>query len=98
MKFQNQWNIFLKNMKYISLNKMIKKILLTIIRFYQYAISPLLGPNCRYTPTCSQYTYEAILEHGIIKGIYLGSRRILRCNPFHKGGYDPVPCKKDKNN
>lgn len=95
MKFQNQWNIFFKNKRYISLSNLGKKALLKIIRFYQYGISPLLGPRCRYTPTCSQYTYEAVLEHGVIKGAYLGIRRILRCNPFHKGGYDPVPCKQD---
>lgn len=67
--------------------------MLNIIRFYQYGISPLLGPNCRFSPTCSQYTYEAIVEHGIIKGIYLGIKRVLRCNPFFKGGYDPIPLK-----
>ena len=97
MKFQNQWNIFSKSKGYISLSNISKKGLLKMISFYQYGISPFLGPNCRYTPTCSQYTYEAILEHGAIKGTYLGIRRILRCNPFHKGGYDPVPCKKDDN-
>ena len=96
MKFQNLWNTFLKNKRLINLSNLIKKGLLKVIQFYQYGISPLLGPNCRYTPSCSQYTYEAILEHGVIKGIYLGIKRILRCNPFFKEGYDPVPHKKDE--
>lgn len=68
-----------------------KKIALKLIRFYQQAISPMLGAHCRFTPTCSQYTYEAIQIHGFLKGIFLGARRILKCHPFHPGGYDPVP-------
>ena len=80
------------------IKRLVKRVLLNMIRFYQYGISPLLGPRCRFTPTCSQYAYEAITEHGIIKGIYLGTKRILKCNPFFKGGYDPVPCKKDRKN
>lgn len=68
-----------------------KRVMLWIIRFYQLAISPHLGPHCRYTPTCSQYAYEAVVKYGPIKGGYLAARRILRCHPFHKGGYDPVP-------
>lgn len=78
------------------INQLIKNLILTIIKFYQDGISPLLGPRCRFTPTCSAYAYEAIIEHGVIKGIYLGTKRILKCNPFFKGGYDPVPFKKDK--
>ena len=61
------------------------------IRFYQRFISPGLGRNCRFTPTCSQYALEAIEKYGALKGGWLAFRRILRCNPFHKGGYDPVP-------
>ncbi|MDR1831522.1 MAG: membrane protein insertion efficiency factor YidD [Fusobacteriaceae bacterium] len=72
-----------------------KKIALFLIRFYQRQISPYLGKNCRFIPTCSAYAYEAIEVHGLIKGTYLGIRRILRCHPFHKGGYDPVPKKKE---
>ena len=94
MKFQKQWTIFLKKIKSIKINNLIKKGLLKIIRFYQYGISPLLGPRCRFTPTCSQYSHEAIIEHGVFKGLYLGIKRVLKCNPFFKGGYDPVPCKK----
>ncbi len=67
------------------------KILLGIIKFYQKFISPFLGQNCRYLPTCSQYTFEAISRYGAIKGSFLGLKRILRCHPFAKGGYDPVP-------
>jgi len=94
MKYQRQWTMYFKSTRFIPINNLIKKGLLMIIRFYQNGISPLLGPRCRFTPTCSQYTYEAITEHGIIKGTYLGIKRLLKCNPFFKGGYDPVPCKK----
>lgn len=70
---------------------MIQSIFLGLIRSYQYFISPLLGPACRFHPSCSAYTYDAILYNGTVKGIYLGFRRILRCHPFHRGGYDPAP-------
>ncbi|NCC17056.1 MAG: membrane protein insertion efficiency factor YidD [Clostridia bacterium] len=73
------------------MNKMVKKFLLLLIRFYQVGISPLIGPHCRFTPTCSQYAYIAINRYGIVKGTYLAVRRILKCHPFHEGGYDPVP-------
>lgn len=68
-----------------------KQALLALIRFYQRSISPLSGPHCRFTPTCSQYAYEAIAKYGPFKGIRLALWRILRCQPFGKGGYDPVP-------
>ena len=70
---------------------MIAKLLVLPIRFYQYAISPLLGPSCRFTPTCSEYAKQAILKHGPIKGLGLAIWRILRCNPWGGSGYDPVP-------
>jgi uncharacterized protein len=70
---------------------MIKKVLLFLIRCYQRGISPLLGSHCRFLPTCSAYTYEAIGKHGAFKGIFLGIKRILKCHPFHPGGHDPVP-------
>lgn len=68
-----------------------KRVLLAMLRFYKRSISPLLPPACKYTPTCSEYAMEAIQKHGVIKGVGLAIWRILRCNPFAKGGYDPVP-------
>ncbi len=68
-----------------------KRVLLALVRFYRRAISPFRPPGCRYTPTCSQYALEAIEKYGALKGGWMAFRRILRCNPFHKGGYDPVP-------
>lgn len=67
-----------------------RRIPLALIRFYQIAISPIFPPSCRFTPTCSQYGYEAIAKYGIIKGGWLTVRRIARCHPFSRGGYDPV--------
>ena len=67
------------------------KLALLLIRFYQWFISPGLPPACRFYPTCSEYGYEAISRYGIIKGGALTVRRLLRCHPFHPGGYDPVP-------
>jgi len=66
-------------------------VLIAPIRFYQMAISPLLGPSCRYTPTCSQYAKEAIMKYGPFKGLWLAIKRILRCHPWGGSGYDPVP-------
>nr|WP_207669007.1 membrane protein insertion efficiency factor YidD [Natranaerovirga hydrolytica] len=69
-----------------------KKLLLFLINIYRKYISPLKRqPTCNYTPTCSMYSYEAISKYGVVKGGYLSIKRILRCNPFKKGGYDPVP-------
>ncbi len=70
---------------------MIKQLLLLIIKFYQFFISPLTGRNCRYYPTCSAYAFEAVAKHGSLKGGALAVKRVLRCHPFHAGGYDPVP-------
>ena len=69
----------------------LKKLLLSAIRFYQRRISPGLPPRCRFIPTCSQYALEAIRRYGALKGGALALWRILRCNPFSHGGYDPVP-------
>ena len=68
-----------------------KDILIKLIQFYRKHISPQLPDMCRYYPTCSQYALEALEKYGAVKGSYLAIRRILRCHPFHKGGYDPVP-------
>jgi putative membrane protein insertion efficiency factor len=66
-------------------------ILVTLIRAYQYLFRPLLGANCRFAPTCSEYALEAIIKHGAAKGMLLAIRRVLRCHPYHSGGFDPFP-------
>ena len=68
-----------------------KRMMLKSLRFYKRNISPLLPPACKYTPTCSEYAMEAVERFGPVKGGYLAAKRLLRCNPFAKGGYDPVP-------
>lgn len=68
-----------------------KHLLIALVRFYQYAISPLIGRRCRYFPTCSEYTVDAIQKYGALKGGWMGLKRIFRCHPWHPGGYDPVP-------
>ena len=68
-----------------------KRLALGLIMFYKRAISPMIPPSCRFEPTCSMYTYQAIQKYGVIRGSWMGFRRILRCNPFNPGGYDPVP-------
>lgn len=68
-----------------------KWLLLKLIRVYQLFLSPVLGSSCRFEPTCSSYTYQAINKHGVIKGTWLGLKRIGKCHPWNEGGYDPVP-------
>lgn len=68
-----------------------RAVLLVLIRGYQLTLSRLLPRMCRYEPSCSRYTYEAIAKHGAVKGTWLGVLRVLRCNPWHPGGHDPVP-------
>ncbi len=68
-----------------------KGFALELIRLYQLTLSLVLPPSCRFTPTCSQYTYEAIARFGFFKGVWLGVKRISHCHPFNPGGYDPVP-------
>ncbi|HBR11662.1 hypothetical protein SAMN05660493_02490 [Epilithonimonas bovis DSM 19482] len=75
------------------LNKILIFPFVAVIRFYQYCISPWLGKNCRYTPTCSHYTVEALKKHGLIKGGWLALKRISSCHPWGGHGYDPVPPK-----
>lgn len=74
---------------------MLQNVFISFVKFYKYFISPLFPSACRYTPTCSDYTIEAIQKHGVIKGCWLGFRRIIRCNPWGGKGYDPVPDRKD---
>jgi putative membrane protein insertion efficiency factor len=69
----------------------VSALLQTLIRVYQYLFRPLLGSNCRFAPSCSEYAHEAIATHGALKGTALTLRRVLRCHPYHPGGYDPVP-------
>ena len=73
------------------IKKFISKILCFLIRAYQVCISPLFPGCCRFEPTCSTYAMEAIKKYGPVKGVFLSFKRILKCNPFHEGGYDPVP-------
>ena len=68
-----------------------KKVLILLLKFYKRHISPMFGAACKYVPTCSEYAMEAIETHGVIQGLWLTVKRLLRCNPFAKGGYDPVP-------
>jgi putative membrane protein insertion efficiency factor len=66
-----------------------QQVVIALVRCYQRFLSPLLGPNCRFTPTCSQYFIAAVRKHGVIRGSWRGVLRILRCHPFHPGGFDP---------
>ena len=75
---------------------MIQKILIALIKFYQLALSPLKVGVCRYQPTCSQYMLEALKTHGVLKGLWLGTKRLLRCHPWGGSGYDPVPPKENQ--
>ncbi|MDR1142932.1 MAG: membrane protein insertion efficiency factor YidD [Spirochaetaceae bacterium] len=68
----------------------LKKTVLCLIRVYQKMFSPYLRPSCRYYPSCSAYAYQAVQKYGAVRGSFLAIKRILRCHPFHKGGYDPV--------
>jgi hypothetical protein len=67
------------------------KLVIMLLRVYRYALSPMLGPRCRFFPSCSQYSEEAIERHGLRRGAWLALRRLLRCHPWHCGGHDPVP-------
>lgn len=67
------------------------RVLLFLVKFYQYLISPMLAPSCRYTPTCSEYAVLALKKYGAVKGGWLSLKRVSRCHPWHDGGYDPLP-------
>lgn len=73
-----------------------RKLIIGLIRLYQLLISPMLGPSCRFYPSCSQYAIESLKIHGLVKGSYLAFNRVLRCHPGCEGGIDPVPEKTDK--
>ena len=73
------------------INRLLTRPLVALVRFYQRYISPLTPPTCRYSPTCSQYTVEALQKHGLLKGGWLSLKRIASCNPWGGSGYDPVP-------
>ncbi|HEX5055304.1 MAG TPA: membrane protein insertion efficiency factor YidD [Gammaproteobacteria bacterium] len=66
-------------------------LILLLIKIYRWLLSPVLPPQCRFTPSCSEYAELAIERHGVLRGMYLSARRVLKCHPFHAGGYDPVP-------
>ena len=72
-----------------AIQRMIAAVLIGLVRGYQRFISPLLGPSCRFTPTCSEYFIQAVRKYGVLRGMWRGTLRILRCHPFHPGGYDP---------
>ncbi|HOB34788.1 MAG: membrane protein insertion efficiency factor YidD [Firmicutes bacterium] len=67
-----------------------RKLAVWSIKFYRRFLSPLIGPSCRFTPTCSEYAIQALEKYGFVKGLYFAVRRVLRCHPFHPGGYDPL--------
>jgi uncharacterized protein len=69
----------------------LRRVLLSVLAVYRYAISPMLGRNCRFMPSCSEYAAEAISRHGSLRGSWLAVRRVMRCHPWNPGGYDPVP-------
>jgi putative membrane protein insertion efficiency factor len=73
------------------MNNFMQRIFIGLIKIYQWVLSPFIGFHCRFSPTCSQYAIEAIDKYGTIKGCYLGTKRIARCNPWCIGGHDPVP-------
>lgn len=74
----------------VEAGRMARRGAIAVIRLYQVAVSPLLGPHCRFAPSCSAYMAEAIAFHGLRRGVWYGIRRLARCHPFHAGGFDPV--------
>jgi hypothetical protein len=74
----------------VRISQVPRLFLVALVKGYQYFISPLFPPSCRFTPSCSTYTIQAIEKYGAVRGLFLGIRRILRCHPFSRGGYDPI--------
>ena len=81
----------LKYCPYLSADPVIERLLIALLRFYKRWLSPLLGPRCRFHPTCSEYALQAIARFGALRGSWLALKRIARCHPWNSGGYDPVP-------
>ena len=75
----------------MGISKLVNYLLIGLVQFYRYALSPLKPSTCRFYPTCSMYMLQALRRYGPLKGSYLGIKRILKCHPFHKGGYGPLP-------
>lgn len=75
----------------MGISKLVNYLLIGLVQFYRYALSPLKPSTCHFYPTCSMYMLQALRRYGPLKGSYLGIKRILKCHPFHKGGYDPLP-------
>jgi putative membrane protein insertion efficiency factor len=75
----------------VKITRIPSLVLIAVIGVYRRLISPLLGPHCRFVPSCSEYAVMALEQHGLVRGLYLAARRLLRCHPFHPGGFDPVP-------
>lgn len=75
----------------MGISKLVNYLLIGLVQFYRYALSPLKPSTCRFYPTCSMYMLQALQRYGPLQGSYLGIKRILKCHPFHKGGYDPLP-------
>lgn len=75
----------------VKISRIPALVLIAVIGVYRRWISPLLGPHCRFVPSCSEYAVMALERHGLVRGLYLAARRLLRCHPFHPGGFDPVP-------
>lgn len=82
---------------YCKVRRLVSLFFLMLIKGYRYFISPLTGPRCRFYPTCSEYAMQAIKTHGPLIGLWLMIKRLLKCHPYHAGGYDPVPKPKSKN-
>ena len=76
--------------KEVMIKNICTKCVINLINIYKYLISPLLGNNCRFLPTCSEYTKESIIKFGLVKGVWLGLKRIVKCHPWGKGGHDPI--------
>ncbi len=79
------------NRAFVTINAAVQQSLIFLLKGYQVTIRPFLGPRCRFYPSCSEYSKTALCEYGVLKGLFLSLRRLLRCHPFNPGGYDPVP-------